>query len=96
MLDTLWKMVEALINTCLCASLHIHDALHRFRSGRGTGTSITELKIAQDLSSIDQDPLFLVFLDLQKAYDRVDWERLLITLEGYGSGPHMCGLLEAF
>ena len=64
LLDTLWKVVEALINTCLCASLHIHDALHRFRSGRGTGTSITELKIAQDLSSIDQDPLFLVFLDL--------------------------------
>ena len=26
----------------------------------------------------------------------MDQERLLITLEGYGSGPRLCGLLESF
>ena len=31
-----------------------------------------ELKLAQDLSRVYQDPLFLVFLDLRKAYDTVD------------------------
>ena len=41
-----------------------------------------DLDIAQELSSIDQSPFFLVFLDLRKAYDTVDQERLLITLEG--------------
>ena len=55
-----------------------------------------ELKLTQELSSIDQDPLFLVFLDLWNAYNNVDRERLIITLEGYGSGPHMCSLLETF
>ena len=40
-------------------------------------------------------PLLLVLLDLRKAYDTVDQERLLITMEGYGAGPHMCGLLES-
>ena len=44
---------------------------------------IMELKLAQDLASIYQEPLFLVFLDLRKAYDIVNRERLLITLEGY-------------
>ena len=53
-----------------------------------------ELKLSQELSSIDQDPLFLVLMDLSNSYDTVDRERLLITLEGYGSGPHICGLLE--
>ena len=53
LLETLWKVVEALIKACLRASLHMHDVLHRFRAGRGTGAAIMELKIPQELSSID-------------------------------------------
>ena len=41
-------------------------------------------------------PLFLVFLNPRKAYDTMDLERLLITLEEYGVGPRLCGLLETF
>ena len=92
----MWKVVEALINACLCASLQMYDVLHGFKSGRRTGTAIMMLNIAQDFVSIDQDPLFLVFLDFWRAYDTMDWYRLLITLEGYGAGPWMCGLLETF
>ena len=55
-----------------------------------------ELNLAQDFSSIDQDPLLLVFLDLRKAYDTTGWEGLIITLKGYGAGPRLCGLLETF
>ena len=58
--------------------------------------SIMELKLTQLLSQIDPDRLFLVFLDLQKAYDAVDRDLLLITLEGCGSGSRMCGLMETF
>ena len=54
-----------------------------------------ELKLAQELARIDQDPLFLVFLDLIKAYDTMDRDLLLITREGYGAGPRLCGILEA-
>ena len=31
-----------------------------------------------------------------KAYDTVDQDRLLVTLEGYGDGPWLCGILETF
>ena len=85
-----------LIDTRLRAILQLHDALHGFRSGRGTGTAIMELNLSQELNIIDQDPLFLVFLDLRKAYDTVDREQLFITPEGYGAGPCIFGLLETF
>ena len=60
------------------------------------GTAILELKLAQELASMDQDPLFLVFLDLKRSYDTVDCGRLLTILGGYGSSPCMCRLLETF
>ena len=96
LLETLWKLVEALINTRLKTSLQMHDVLHGFSDGRWTGTAIMELKLAQELARIDQEPLFLVFLDLRKAYDTMDWDRLLIKMEGYGAGPCISGLLELF
>ena len=96
LLETLWKVVEELIDTCLRASLQMQDILHRFRDRRGTGTAIMELNIAQDLAVIDQDPLLLVLLDFWKVYDTVDRDHLRIILYGYGAGPWMCGLLENF
>ena len=86
--------MEAPIYTRLRASLQLNDVLHRFRERRGTGVSIMELKIAQELYRIDQYTLFLVFLDLRNYYETVDLERLLITLEGYVAGPCLCGHLE--
>ena len=75
--ETLWKVVKALIDMRLRASLQFHDALHGFWDGRGTGTYIMELKLTQDLPIVDHDPLFLVLLGLWKAYDTVDGERLV-------------------
>ena len=71
LLETLWKVVEALIDTCIRARLHLHDVFHVFRERIGTGMSIMEFNLAQELSRIDQYPLFLVFLDLRKAYGTV-------------------------
>ena len=59
-----------------------HEILHGFRVGRGTGTPIMEMKLVQELASVDQDPLLLVFLDLRKLYEKLDNDRLLNTLEG--------------
>ena len=89
-------MVEAIIETRIMASISFHGILHGLRARRGMGTDILKLKLSQELTSLNQDPLFLVFLDLHKSYDTVDWGRLLKTLEGYGAGPHMPGLLAEF
>ena len=59
----------------------LHNVLHGLHTGRGTGISILELKLAKELSIMEQDPLLLVFLNLLKAYNIVDHGRLLTTLE---------------
>ena len=96
LVETLWKVVGALIDTCMFARLQMHNALHGFSSVTGVRTAITELKITQELSRIDHDPLFLVFLYLRNTYSTMDYYRLLITLGRYGAGPRLCGLLEIF
>ena len=55
-------------------------------------TVVLEIKLSQDMAIIDQDSIFLVFLDLHKAYDTLERCRLLMTLKGYGAGPHMYGI----
>ena len=45
-------------------SVRLHDAIHGLRAGRGIGTEIVEIKLDQELDILDQDPLFLVFIDL--------------------------------
>ena len=96
LLETLWKVVEARIYTRLHTSIHLHDVLCGFRSRRGTGTVIMEMKLVQKLSRVDHKTLFLVFIKLRKTYDTIDRGRLIQTLEGYGMGPYLCGLPETF
>jgi len=59
----------------------VHDSLHGFPSKRGTGTAVFEAKLFQQLASFSQVPNFEIFLDLKKAYDAADRERMLEILE---------------
>ena len=43
-----------------------------------------------------QKTLRFIFLDLRKAYDTVDRERLLEILEWYGVGPNVLGLIKFY
>ena len=62
----------------------------------GGGAAIMELKLAQELASMDQDPLFPLFLDLRKAYKDLERGRLPQKLAGYGMEPNLWGLLVEF
>ena len=51
--EVLWKVMGVIIDTHIKKSMAFHDALHGFLSGRGTGTAIMELKLAQEMESVD-------------------------------------------
>ena len=57
------------------------------------GPAILELKLSQELDSINQYPPLLVLLDLCKVYDTLERGCLLTTLEGYGAVPLVCRIL---
>ena len=71
LLGIIYKVVEVVIDTLVNAIFQLHYVLHGFHGGRVTGTDIVELKLLQDLASMYQDPLFLVFLDLRKVCERI-------------------------
>ena len=52
--------------------------------------------MARYMASIDQYPLFLVFLERSKEYDTLDRGCLLQTLEEYREGEKMHGILVEF
>ena len=93
LLEFLWKVVEAIIDTWIKTAVTFHDVLHGFCAYKSTRTAITELNMSQELASIVQDPLLLVFLDLRKAYNTLDRGRLLQPLKGYREVPNMRGIL---
>ena len=70
--------------------------LHRFRAGRGTETAALEAKLLQQLTAMREAVLFDVFLDLQKAYDTMDWDRCLEIIAAYGVGPRALRLLQTY
>ena len=79
LMETVWKVVEEIIDTRLRESISFHNILHDISMWRGMRRAILNLKLSQELASSDQDRLFLVFLDLHKSYDTVDQGRFLTT-----------------
>ena len=87
LMEVVWKVVVAILNLRLTASITYHDFLHEFQAGRGTGTATLEAKLLQQLAALREEVLYVIFLDLHKAYDALDRSRCLEILEGYGVGP---------
>ena len=71
----MWKVMAAILNRRFTSSITYHDALHGFREGRVTGTATLEAKLIQQLAAMREEVLYVIFLDLTKAYDALDRSR---------------------
>ena len=56
------------------------------RTGCGSGTSTLEAKLFHQLAALIEEILYVIFLDLHKAYDALERSRCLKILEGFGVG----------
>ena len=96
LLEMSWKVIESVINWRITSTVIFHDALHGFQARRDTGTACIEAKVLQQLSKMVQKILYFILLDLRKAYNFVNRERLLEILEGYGVGLNELGFLKFY
>ena len=48
------------------------------------------------MMAMRESVLHTIFLDLNKAYAALDWDRCLDILAGYGEGPQMLRLLHTY
>ena len=67
LVETIWKVCTSIVNSQLQSSILLHEVIHGFRKGRGTGTAIIESKLEQQFVGIVNEPLFQVFIDVRKA-----------------------------
>ena len=95
-MEVTWKVVAAILNCRLTASITYHNFVHGFWAGCSTGTATLEAKMIQKLVAFREEVLYVIFLDLHKAYDALDRSRCLEILEGYDVGPRACWLLWTY
>ena len=77
LVEVVCKVVAVIINCRLTAFITYHDFLHGFRAGHGICTTILEAKLLQKLAAMREEVLYVIFLDLKKAYDVLDRYRCL-------------------
>ena len=94
LLEIMYKVVSSIVNSRLLAAVKFDDSLHGNRPKRGTGTAIMEAKLLAQVRCRIDEPLFMVFVDLKKAYYSLDRERAMLILEGYGVGANICRIIS--
>ena len=92
----MWKVVAEILNHRLTSSITFHDFLHGFRAGGGTGIVTLEAKLLQQIAALREEVLYVIFLDLHKAYNALNRSKCLEILEGYGVVPRSCRLLQTY
>ena len=75
LVEVMWKVVAEILYRRLTASITFHNFLHGFWAGRCTGTATFKAKLLQQLEALRDQVLYVIFLELHKAYDALDRSR---------------------
>ena len=72
LMEVMWKVMAAILNFWLTASITFHDFFRSFWKGCGIGTTTLEAKLLQKLAALREEVLYVILLDLHKAYDTLE------------------------
>jgi exonuclease III len=94
LLDCVYKLISTCINTRAARNIQFHEGIHGFRAERGCQTAIYEAKADMQARQEAGSTYHQVFLDLSKAFDTVDRDRLLLVMRAYGFGDRSMRFFE--
>jgi Reverse transcriptase (RNA-dependent DNA polymerase) len=72
LLETIYKITSMIIHLRLTSAIKLHEAIHGFTTNRGTGLATMNVKLLMQKARRQSNPLYMVFLDIKKAYDTLD------------------------
>lgn len=92
------KMLETIIKETLTGHLDKHDFIgqnqHGFVKGKSCLTNLLEF-FEEVTTRVDKgEPVDVVYLDFQKAFDKVPHKRLLLKIKNYGIGGNILAWVE--
>ena len=93
-LETLHKLNSELINFRMTNAINFCQDVHGFRRRRGTFTAIGEVKLRMQMAACKSETLCQVYLDLSKACDSIDRNRVKHILRKYKVGPNLLKYIE--
>ena len=71
-----------------------HEEQHGFRTNQRIEEHLLSVNMVIDKTLLDSRPLWILSLDLSKAFDRVDWDALWRGLQLHGVSAHLIWLLQ--
>ena len=79
LLNSLYKIYASLIQTRLANSMddRISDTQYGFRKKRSTNQPLFVARRLQEMAEAAKEKLLIVFLDWEKAFDKIDQEMLI-------------------
>jgi len=86
LLDTVYKLISSCMNYQAQKAIDYHDGIHGFRTGRGCQMALFEAKADMEARELGTQTYHQIFLDLWKAFDTVNRDRLLMVMQAYGFG----------
>jgi Reverse transcriptase (RNA-dependent DNA polymerase) len=94
LLETFYKLLFMIIHIWLNLTIQLHDSIHGLRTQWGTRTAIMHVKLMMKQVQQDSNPMYMVFLDLKKAYNTINCNQMLELLQQYGVRPNMLHIIK--
>ena len=94
LLETLHKLNSQITNLRMANAIIFSQDVHGFRRQRGTFTAIGEAKLRMQMATCKSKTIYQIYLDLSKAYDSIDRNRIKHMLRKCEVGPNLMNYIE--
>ena len=96
LLTCMYKIFTSILQTRIAAVLdpHLSDTQYGFRRARSTQQPLFIARRIQDAAEQSGNPLLMVFLDWEKAFDKLNHDRMFEALERMNIPPKMMRVIK--